>query len=365
MFEFERLKKKYNKLIKDTLNKNKQIIIDSLIEYYGEEYRNIIVERYDRITFVYYINWELVKKVVDEFLSKSSKPNEYVSFNNFRKYYNKEESYFKKITQNGLPNNFVGSTNNDIFHNYYLKESVIGQFNYSGASCLGYEFENCCNQIICFPILVIDELTIIHEINHAITEDILIKEVDEKKYSGTLVFKSGLSIDENERMFNELINEKTSQEIFRIFKEKGGDFTLFCTDIPFVYPHRNNLYLIDELYDKLKNYIKIAEISNNKNYLIERIGKDNYKKYVELVNKYYSSYPDEINKFKESALNEIKELLKLMEENVGKSIELSDEDLDLCFEQLEKQGHTIKFINNNNYGISEDNIYNDNNRKIR
>ena len=56
-----------------------------------------------------------------------------------------------------------------------------------------------------------------------------------------------------------LINEKASIEIAKIFKEKCGDLSSFCFDIPLAYPYQHNFYLVDEFYDLFKEYIKITK----------------------------------------------------------------------------------------------------------
>lgn len=54
----EELKDKYDEIVEQTLARNKSILIESFVEYYGEEYREIIERRYNEIVFVYYIDWE-------------------------------------------------------------------------------------------------------------------------------------------------------------------------------------------------------------------------------------------------------------------------------------------------------------------
>jgi hypothetical protein len=46
MKKIDILKKKYDRTIKDSLDINKNILIESFVEYYGEEYRDKIVKKY-------------------------------------------------------------------------------------------------------------------------------------------------------------------------------------------------------------------------------------------------------------------------------------------------------------------------------
>lgn len=80
MSKFEKLKLKYDNLIKGTLENNKKILIESFVEYYGEEYRTIIEKRYNEITFVYYVDWKTIDLVVKRFIPQVENPNEYEEF---------------------------------------------------------------------------------------------------------------------------------------------------------------------------------------------------------------------------------------------------------------------------------------------
>ena len=55
--EIERIKKEYTKKINDSIKKYKNIILESFVEFYGDEYRTIITNRFNDIIFLYYINF--------------------------------------------------------------------------------------------------------------------------------------------------------------------------------------------------------------------------------------------------------------------------------------------------------------------
>ena len=80
MSKFKKLKIKYDNSIKETLNSNKDILIESFVEYYGEEYRNKIEKRYNEITFVYYVDWETIDLAVEFFIPQAENPDEYLEF---------------------------------------------------------------------------------------------------------------------------------------------------------------------------------------------------------------------------------------------------------------------------------------------
>jgi len=61
----EQIKKEYTEKINDRIKKYSNLIIDSFVEYYGEEYRKIITERFNNISFLYYINDFTIFYIVD------------------------------------------------------------------------------------------------------------------------------------------------------------------------------------------------------------------------------------------------------------------------------------------------------------
>ena len=54
--EINNIKKNYTEKITNRIEKYKDLILESFIEFYGEDYRNIITTRFNDITFLYYIN---------------------------------------------------------------------------------------------------------------------------------------------------------------------------------------------------------------------------------------------------------------------------------------------------------------------
>ena len=64
----------YKKLLEVQINKdisnNSQKLIDSFVDYYGEQYREVITEKYNNIVFVYYISNFLIFYILDKSLQK-------------------------------------------------------------------------------------------------------------------------------------------------------------------------------------------------------------------------------------------------------------------------------------------------------
>ncbi len=359
---YEKLKAKYDRLIKESLNSNKKILIESFVEYYGEKYRSLIEKRVNEITFVYYVNWESVYLFVKDYYPKIENPDKYTDFVNFFNSKMKKESVFTKFFKpmkgkSQLPDNLIGSTNPAVFNIPYISCVLPKFLNAPDARCSCYTDESMnTNRVIFFEILSLSESTIIHEINHAITADNIVFAYKGDKLNEK-IYKTGLYTDSTsknngiELISEELINEKASLEITKIFKQKGGDFSSFCLDVPLLFkPYNMNLYLIDEFYETFKEYIKIARISDNKNALIERIGKTNYDNFIRLVNSCYVNkyeYLSIIEQLKEKNLPQIKSIIDKMKKVENNSHEMSQQELEDYYKHLESQGFKVKRLNGN------------------
>ena len=101
--------------------------------------------------------------------------------------------------------------------------------------------------------------------------------------------------ESKEVIFEELINDIASEDIGKIFHNKGGDFSPVCLNIGINHPYQRNKYLVEDFYNEFKDYIKKARITNNKNILINTIGKENYNEYVDLVHRSYEQDPKKLS----------------------------------------------------------------------
>lgn len=350
---YQDLKKKYNELIPKILKKNQSILIESFIEYYLENNRNIISNKYDEIVFIYYLNIESIKYAIEDFLSTFDDKEKYADLLNFYKVYNNRKISFEEDDESDILERFIGCSNPNIFNNIELNKYLNDNLTNSLLGCDIIEKDKKIYRIIFFPILTVSEGNIIHEINHAITRDILATINDNN--TTIEVGKVGLDINfaseiidknmEDERITEELINEKASQEITEIFKRKGGDLTAFCYNLPFMSPYSFNLYLVDSFYNKFKEYIKVARITENKNELLNRVNPLNYNEFVKLINENYEDN-NFFAAFRELIVTKkIDSLLNEMEKSVQKSRDLTEEELEEYYKSLKEKGLNIKILN--------------------
>lgn len=128
--EINDIKKEYTKKINGRFKKNKNIILDSFIEFYGEEYRSIITDRLNDISFLYYINDFTIFYLVDNLKNENNDKFKNIFFSiPYIVYLIKNGLYKKDITQNNFYelgiNKIVGSSDDELLNDkellkYYL-----------------------------------------------------------------------------------------------------------------------------------------------------------------------------------------------------------------------------------------------------
>lgn len=342
MFNYQRLKKKYEKLYNKTIEDNKEILIESFVEYYGEKHRDEIVSRFNEITFVYFINWEVfsdILKIVS--IVKASVKKEYaIKFKDFKDFLK-----YKKKTNNTFKDYFIGSSNmkiikEEIIDGYPVKKILGEIFNKGNPNYNNVLLKNQFCRLICLPILIVSEKDIIHEINHAITSYSIM--INQTKME--FIDKSGLQVFDKDINIGELINERASLEIYEIFKRRGGNLSeINLTTLENYYTR--NLYLIDEFYNKFKEIIKESLITLNKNNLVQRVGKENYEELVNIVNKYYVADLHLPEKNKKESKRDREKIVQRMQNKVINTENLTKRDLEEYYMQLEQEGKKVRILN--------------------
>jgi|GEM_PF-2808773 hypothetical protein len=128
--EINDIKKEYTKKINGRFKKNKNIILDSFIEFYGEEYRSIITDRLNDISFLYYINDFTIFYLVDNLKNENNDKFKNIFFSiPYIVYLIKNGLYKKDITQNNFYelgiNKIVGSSDDELLNDKELLKYSI------------------------------------------------------------------------------------------------------------------------------------------------------------------------------------------------------------------------------------------------
>ncbi|MDE5630297.1 MAG: hypothetical protein K2I70_01730, partial [Bacilli bacterium] len=261
-----------------------------------------------------------------------------------------------------FPNNFVGTTKEKIFEKDIIYEKVCERLN-SKSPCSSYirdAWTHEVTRLVCFELFSSSEETLIHEVNHSITRDREFEFVSEDWMYGGNVEKIGLMVDDDDEivqdgLLEELINDKASIEIAKIFKRRGGDLSSFLIGGVYMSSYELNHYMIEEFFKIFEEYLKEARISENKNEIVKRVGKENYALFCQFINRYYvvkdtpypvDNYPDE--EYKEKVLERISSLVSLMKEFVATSRDFTKEELEEYYDYLRSQGHNVVILNEPN-----------------
>lgn len=262
--EVDKIKKEYAKKITDRITTYKDLILESFIEFYGEEYRNVITTRFNDISFLYYINDITIFYIVDSLKQGYSDKSKNIIFsipyivhlikNNFYKQEITPDSFYEL----GI-NKIVGSSDEKLLLDKELLKYSIATALREKNEC-SYEvnlpINNGIKRIIALPIFSVDDKSLFHEINHAISSEIVIN-------NGETTVKSGLDYEnEEKKYYNEILNDIISLEVYNIFKQKCEDNILEDNIMDEVLFGTYGDYhcLISEFYDKNKMKIKSSFI---------------------------------------------------------------------------------------------------------
>lgn len=262
--EVDKIKEEYAKKITDRITTYKDLILESFIEFYGEDYRDIITTRFNDISFLYYINDFTIFYIVDSLKQGYNDKFKNIMFSiPYIVHLIKNNFYKQEITPDNFyelgMNKIVGSSDKSLLSDKELLK-------YSIATALRNKNENpyevnipvnkVFKRIIALPIFSVHDKALFHEINHAISSEIVTK-------NGEIIVKCGLDYgNEEKKYYNEILNDIMSLEICNIFKQKCGDNILednIMNEVLFD-TYGDYHHLITEFYEKNKMRIKSSFI---------------------------------------------------------------------------------------------------------
>lgn len=300
---YNEVKQGYTYELNKKFEENKEKLIESFIEYYGKEFEDRIMNIYSDTNIVYYVGQNITDLV------NTYNIFEYELTDQEKKILEMERGLSESSGLTEEQKNqirYLGSNKINTFTDEELEQitnTLITVTKTNTPKKMLWRYKGKTNRFIFLPAYIWEDSMIIHEMNHNVTSDVLfIVETEDEERDISI---SGLNIDgtknsENERIIEELINEKSTIEITDIFHSKGGTYVEKSErkNIIGESSYRKSFYLIDKFYNQFKDEIKNARMTGSKNLLLETCGKENYYKLVSLVNKYYNTEPtvEKINK---------------------------------------------------------------------
>lgn len=245
-------------------------LIDSFVEFYGEEYRSYITSIINSIKFNFMLNeCALYHISYPDFIKEDIKL--------LRTYFGLVDRYLKhlKATVDKKEEIYIKACyqNDDSFLYLYPKYREIIENNYRALSFVDYQNDERINGII-LPILALGNIDLIHEINHLICTHIIAMHGD----NPILVepFKSFEVV--------ELINQLTALIITKIFEQKK------CPLLPPIKTssyYDGKLYLVRGFYNQFESIIKEVLVTGNTNLLEATLGDNNLDLFYDLVENEY------------------------------------------------------------------------------
>ncbi len=267
-----------NKKIKDYSS----IIIDSFVEFYGKEYRPIIMDRFNNISYLYYITDLDIFYIAKELPKITNEEYKNIIFTiPYITYLLQNKFYKQKVTPHnfyelGL-NKIIGASSNDLFSKNLSQYSIALALRDDNENSyeVNIPMNNDIKRIIALPIFAASDKNLFHELNHAICSQMIFR--DKKP-----IIKCGLEYEDMDKLYiYEIINDKISLEIYDIFKSKCRDkilnFNILSKELTNVY--ENYHYLIDSFYEHYKEKLKLSSIDNIP---FQIVGKDSKQQFKDL-----------------------------------------------------------------------------------
>lgn len=272
----------------ESLNKNKSILIDAFIKYYGKEYEKRITSRINNTQFSIYLDNSQIMSIKNAFSilkPKITKENNLYDLNLMTKDYEPNPNYVKLYGDTYL---YDDSNTREALKESILKRPNVGGFAFEDINNNGETYGKI---YISFCDILSGDRVLIHEINHVVRNDLLAYDSD-----NWLITKSGVEISNQFKTISleEIITDYISLEITDIFYSLGGKISLNCIGNTSIY---TRLFpLIENFYKKYKELLKKAVMSGNLNMLFMQINEEKYEEYIQTIqielNKAYKKLKD-------------------------------------------------------------------------
>ncbi len=280
------IKNNLTSIINKKIKNYSSIIIDSFVEFYGEKYRSIISDRFNNISYLYYITDLDIFYIVKELPKKTNGEYKNIIFTiPYIIYLVQNKFYNQKVTPHnfyklGL-NKIIGSSSNALFSESLIQYSIALALRNDNENPyeINIPMNNDIKRVIALPIFASDDKSFFHELNHAICSQMIFRN---KKP----IIKSGLEYEDKDKLYiYEIINDKISLEIYNIFKKKCHDrildFDILNEELTSVYG--NYHYSIDSFYEHYKEKLKLSSIDDIPFQIVEKEAKQQFEDLSSIV----------------------------------------------------------------------------------
>lgn len=320
-----------------SFEKNKPLLIEAFVKYYGEEYRDKITSKINNCFVNLFVSDTMLENS-KVFLDNISNKN----LHDFIKNY-KYHSNFVKI---------VGDIEKEDEEYRKDKEKYI----LLNQSTPGFEHpyvnqngETNGKVFISLTAYLSSDIVLIHELSHAIRNEVLAfsDDIPISRYGIETFSNTGIHLEE-------VINQMCTLEVEEIFHNLGGKIS------PKIMPSFNNSYeqyfpYVRYFYEKYKPLLKKAILTDNLNLFYQTIDKEKFEQYKNLIEEQFDK-----GRISNDWENVADQCLKLVDEM---AIPIHNEDMKSYIAELQKNGRIKKKLHfdENSYKDEtiEDNILSD------
>lgn len=286
-------KEEYKSFLQNGLENIKPLILECLLEYYGYQYAREIISRFNNINYFFYLNEKKYEKQICA--RKKTLSSNYLELNKDYKLVKREIIKYSRWCEKEkiLKNRYIYSTADiDYFNNEFL-EFINDNYINKNLNCMHSALiDNEYLRLVYSPVFFSSDECLIHEIVHAIMAIPLFYTVDESGNEQGYDKCGFIVNNKNGKYLEESITEIEARNIYKLFKEKGGNF---LDKIYYSKTFDCAYHLLDPIvmpfYNKYKEEIIDSRITLNKNKILYLCGKENFESYANAVNECYKEYP--------------------------------------------------------------------------
>ncbi len=260
----------------NNFEKFKSIVCEELINYYGEEYRDLILSRINDTNFTFYINPKY-----NEFLTYNLKKKK--NYRSLKREYNRLQKELKN--SDGI-----------IYSSKKTNPALYLSTMYKNQTCFIYMCESGETKLlkeIFVPLFYASDESIIHEMIHSVMSSPLFLSV--KLHGYALYYKFG--IDSSNSIPGGLLEESFTEMDARIIARKLRERKVSLIDNFFLFDEEKCVYdnyilFIKRLYESFKDEINESRITLNNRRFIHDVGEENYAELINLLKNYYDNLYD-------------------------------------------------------------------------
>lgn len=316
--------KRFNAELDAILSKIKPKLIEAFTNIYGAKHREYIRYTIEHLNFGYFISETFVRKLLNEpsLLNEETTPILKRYLNYFDERWTLLEYTPEKDAADFIINGKI--TKLDIPEDFLRRDQLLESL-LEDCPIFGFLLNdnNESLKYILLPIFTLNLEMIIHEINHALTLNIIAYDEEGPIMPSTFV------TPESEELMNDLIANEVLKEYIRI----GGEIPDALKRFHFENNNEKNDYLVRPLYDTLKPIILESLITQNTNLFHKKVGENNNQYFCHLVSDLYNEG------YQEDKYQELQRLVKVMSEKAARNEEA---DYDAYFSKLESLGYRVR-----------------------